>query len=406
MHETCVIIGGGHAGASLAPALRQEGWQGRILVVTDEAYLPYHRPPLSKALLAGEKQLEDIYIRPLPVFTRDGVEFRLHSRVARIAREHRQLELVDGHRIAYDKLVLTTGSRVRKLDLPGIGLEGICYLRSYQDVEQIRQRIVPGRKAVIVGGGYIGLETATVLQKAGMEVTVLETMHSILQRVTAPEVAGFFTRLHSEEGVRIVCDTDISVFEGDASVQRVVCADSSNYPADLVIIGVGIVPNVELAADAGLKVDNGIVVDVYTRTEDPHIFAAGDCTNHYSALYDRYIRLESVQNATDQARIAAASLCGRDKIYDALPWFWSDQYDVKLQIAGLSQGYDQVVIRGDTGKGRQFTAFYLQHNVVIAVDAINKPADFMLGKRLISDRIVVDRDLLADTEISLKSLLN
>ena len=405
MSETCIVIGASHAAAQLAPSLRQEGWEGRIVVVGEESQIPYHRPPLSKAFLAGEKTQEEIYIRPNDVYEKAEIEFVLDTRVESIDRTRKQISLNTGESMGYDKLALTVGSSVRRVNLPGVDLQGIHYLRTIADVERIKANVDSGKNAVIVGGGYIGLETAAVLKKLGMDVTVVEMMERVLQRVTAPEISEFYHRVHTEEGVKIICNTGVNAFEGDGHVADVVCSDGNTLPADLVIIGVGIVPNVELAEKAGLKVENGIVVDEFARTCDHDIVSAGDCTWHYNKLYERWIRLESVQNASDQARVAAQTLCGKEKAYDALPWFWSDQYDLKLQIAGLSQDYDEVITRGDKDTGRSFAAFYLKNSVIIAVDAINKPPEFMMGKRLIMNKVVADKDKLADATVPIKELL-
>jgi len=406
MSQTCVIIGASHAAAQLAPTLRQEGWEGRIIVIGDEAHIPYHRPPLSKTYLSGEKAMDEIYIRPAAVYEKDEVEFLLNTRVDSIDRQNKTLSLSNGESIAYDKLALTLGSRVRKVDLPGVELEGIYYLRDAADVEKIKTKTGKGKKAVIVGGGYIGLETAAVLRKLGMEVTVLEMMERVLQRVTAPEISEFYNRIHTEEGVNICCGVGVSAFEGNVKVEKVICSNGDTHDADLVVVGVGILPNVELAEAAELEVNNGIVVDEFARTSDHDIVAAGDCTFHYNSLYEKDIRLESVQNATDQARVAALTLCGKEKAYEALPWFWSDQYDLKLQIAGLSQGYDEVIIRGDRQNSRSFAAFYLKDGKVISVDAVNKAPEFMVGKRLISGKLLVDKAKLADENISMKELIS
>jgi len=406
MTQSCVVIGASHAAAAFVTGLRQDGWEGKIQVVGDEPYIPYHRPPLSKALLAGEKTLEEIYIRPDEVYKKAEVEFLLGVRAEEIDTANRKVVLGNGSSIAYDKLALTVGSRVRKVSLPGDDLGGIYYLRDYNDVQKIKPYIKSGGNAVIIGGGYIGLEAAAVLRKSGMQVTVLEMMTRVLERVTVPEISEFYTRIHNEEGVEIHCGVAASGFEGKDNVQRVICKDGSAYDAELVIIGIGILPNVELAQSAGLKVENGIVVDEYTRTSDPDIVAAGDCTWHYNAIYDRWMRLESVQNASDQARIAASTVAGKEKTYRALPWFWSDQYDLKLQIAGLSQGHDEIVIRGDRQGSRSFAAFYLLNGVIIAVDAINKPAEFMMGKRLITEKVIVDKVRLADDSVNMKELVN
>ena len=405
MSQTCIVIGASHAAAQLAPTLRQEGWEGRIIVIGDEAWIPYHRPPLSKTFLSGEKSMDEIYIKPQNVYESADIEFMLNTRVESIDRENKLVTLDNGESINWDKLALTTGSRVRKIDMPGVDLDGIYYLRDAADVDKIRSRTGKGKKAVIIGGGYIGLETAAVLRKLGMEVTVIEMMDRVLQRITTPEISAFYQRIHTEEGVKILCGVGLEAFEGDGEVEKVICNDGSEHEADLVVIGVGILPNVELAEACGIEVNNGIVVDEFARTSDPDIVAAGDCTFHPNAFYARDIRLESVQNASDQARTAALSLCGKDKAYDALPWFWSDQYDLKLQIAGLSQGYDEVIIRGDIEGSRSFAAFYLKEGVIISVDAINKPPEFMMGKRLITSKVSPDREKLADPGVPIKELM-
>lgn len=403
--QTCIIVGASHAAAQLAPSLRQEGWEGRILVIGDEPFLPYHRPPLSKEFLAGKKGIDEVLIRQPAIYDKTGIHFNLGVRVEAIDRDRKRLTLDNGETLPYDKLALTLGSRVRKIPLPGSDLPGVFYLRTIADVEQIKGFVGSGKKAVIVGGGYIGLETAAVLRQLGMQVTVLEMLPRVLQRVTAPELSAFYTRVHAEEGVAIKTERAVQALEGEKQVEAVLCEGGERFAADLVIIGAGIVPNVELAEAAGLAVDNGIVVDRYARSSDPEIVAAGDCTVHENALYGRTIRLESVQNAVDQAKVAAATLCGKEKPYEALPWFWSDQYDIKLQIAGLSQGYDETVIRGDIAGSRSFAVFYLREGVVIAVDAVNKPQEFMLGKRLITGKIPVDKKKLADVNIPMKELV-
>ncbi len=419
MTQTCIIVGAGHAAAQLAPSLRQEGWEGNILIISDEPYIPYHRPPLSKALLAGEKNLSEILIRPEAIYEKHNIHFRLSTRVESIQPTEKTITLHDGEQLAYDKLALCTGSRVRKMPI-GAGLAGVHYLRNIQDVEAIKADIHPHARAVIIGGGYIGLETAAVLKKLGLQVTVVEMMDRVLQRVASSEVSEFYTRVHAEEGVRIETGKVVGAIEADPQaqtaheltpreltprVQQVICTDNTRYDADLVIIGVGVVPNTELAETAGLAVDNGIVVDELARTEDPHIVAAGDCTNHPNKLLGYRLRLESVPNATDQAKTAAASICGKQKPYCSLPWFWSDQYDMKLQIAGFNQGYDKVVLRGDNQTGRGFVAWYLRAGKLLAADCVNRPKEFMLAKQLLSKNLPVTPEQLADESFELKSLL-
>lgn len=402
--QHCVIIGASHAAASMGATLRQEGWDGRITLVGEENRLPYHRPPLSKAYLCGDKDADALFIRPQAFYEAQGIELRLGVRAERIDRESRRVLLSDGGSLDYSHLGLLTGALPRRISLPGSELKGVHYLRDIRDVSAIRAEVTPGKSAVIVGGGYIGLETAASLRSAGMQVTVLEAMSRVLQRVTAPEVSAFFTRVHGEEGVTIVTDTTVSAFNGRDALTSVTCSDGREFAADLAIIGIGVIPDTALAEAAGLEVNDGIVVDEFARTSDAHILAAGDCTHHYNPVYDRWLRLESVQNANEQARIAAKTVAGNPVAYTALPWFWSDQYDIKLQIAGLSAGYDEVVLRGDARTGRSFSLFYLQSGRLIAADAINRPKDFMAAKRAVMAGCTPDPAALADESVDLKIL--
>jgi 3-phenylpropionate/trans-cinnamate dioxygenase ferredoxin reductase subunit len=401
--RTAVIVGASHAAAQLSASLRLEGWGDDILVVGDEPYLPYQHPPLSKTFLSGDKTVTDLYIRPAAFYEKNNIRFR-HARVTAIDREQQRLTLDDGTSLAYAKLALCLGARVRKAGLPGEELAGVHYLRTIADVQGIQPEVVAGRRAVIIGGGYIGLETAASLRKQGMAVVVVEMADRILQRVTAPELSEFYSRIHREEGVSLHTGISVTALAGAARVERVVCANGVEFPADLVIIGVGVVPNVELAQAAGLAVDNGITVDEFARTNDPHIVAAGDCANHFNPIYQRRLRLESVPNAGDQAKAAAASLCGLKKPYQSLPWFWSDQYDLKLQIAGLSQGYDQMIMRGNPGSSRSFAAFYLKNGQLIAADCINRPQEFLLAKKLITNNFAVNVHRLVDETIAVNAL--
>ncbi len=381
--QHCVIIGASHAAASMAATLRQEGWEGTITIVGEEQHLPYHRPPLSKAALIGDKDAASLAIRPADFYDTQGIALRLGVRAERIDRQAQRVVLSDGTSLAYTRLALMTGALPRRISLPGSELKGVHYLRDMRDVDAIRSRLKPGKSVVIVGGGYIGLETAASLRSAGLQVTVLEAMSRVLQRVTAPEVSAFFTRVHEEEGVTVVTGTTVSAFHGEGTLSGVTCSDGREFAADLALVGVGVVPDTSLAEAAGLEVNDGIVVDEFARTSDPHILAAGDCTRHYNPVYDRWLRLESVQNANEQARTAAKAVAGNPVAYHALPWFWSDQYDIKLQIAGLSAGYDEVVVRGNIAEGRSFSAFYLCGGRLVAADAINRPREFMAAKRAI-----------------------
>lgn len=387
MSKRVVIVGAGHGAAEMVAALRKEGWEDEIVIVGEESLPPYQRPPLSKAYLSGDIEVEKLHIRPAAFYEKQNVEIKLGVRVTRIDRDKQSVALDNGESLDYSYLCLATGTRARRLDmLTGADLNGICYLRTVADIDKIAALLPNVKKAVIVGGGYIGLETAASLRKKNIEVTVIEAVDRILQRVTAPVMSEFFARVHREEGVTVLEGTGLSEFLGeDGQVSGIKTSNGETIDADIVIVGVGIVVNDELATDCGLSVDNGVVVNDYCETDDEHILAIGDVTNHYNAHYDRRIRLESVPNANEQARIAAKAICGNKVAYNSLPWFWSDQYDIKLQIAGLSQGYDSIEVRGDSNS-RSFCVYYLKGDELIAVDAINSPKEFMQGKKLIMER--------------------
>lgn len=402
--QTCLIIGASHAGAQLANALRKEGWQGKIIMLGSEKRMPYHRPPLSKALLMGEKQAEEIDIFKAAIYEKGDIEVRLGVTVESIDPENKTIALAEGETLSYDKLALCTGARVRYLDIPGGNLPGVFYLRALEDAQAILTKVKEGAKAVIVGGGYIGLETAASLRKLGMEVTVLEMMGRVLERVTAPEMSEYYTKLHESHGVRIITDAQAQAFEGSGQVEKVVCNNGLTLDADLVIVGIGVVPNIELAQQAGLTVGNGIIVNEKAETSAADIYAAGDCTFHPNNLLGFDLRLESVPNAMEQAKVAAANICGNEKTYHALPWFWSDQYDVKLQIAGFNKGYDKVVIRGNPDDN-QFVGWYLKDGKLLAADCVNAGKDFMLAKKLIAANATIPEDKLADTSVDLNVFL-
>ncbi len=402
--QTCLIIGASHGGASLANNVRREGWEGRILVIGNEDSMPYHRPPLSKALLMKEKTPEELEIFKPTVYEKSKIEFMLGVNVEKIDRSAKTVELDNGETISYHKLGLCTGARVRKLDIPGANLKGVHYLRTLADAQAIQADVKEGGKAVIVGGGYIGLETAASLRKLGMEVTVLEMMDRVLERVTAPELSEYYTELHKRHGVEIITSAQARALLGEDRVEKVQCNHGLILDADLVIIGIGVVPNTELAQAADLAVENGIVVDEFAATEDPDIVAAGDCTYHPNDVLGFKLRLESVPNAMDQSRAAAASINGTQKAYHALPWFWSDQYNIKLQIAGFNRGYERVVLRGEPSSDN-FVAWYMKGNTVLAADCINSPKEFMQAKKLIAQKIEVSDEQLADPEIQVASLI-
>ena len=407
--STAIIIGAGHAGGELAVALRNEGWEGRILLLGEEAHLPYHRPPLSKAYLAGSVEKSSLSIRPQAAYERANVEFFGGVRVSRIDRAGKRVELADGKQLAYDRLAIATGGRPRPLAVPNAAAAERCanfhYLRTLDDVELIRAQMATGKRLAIVGGGYIGLEVAAAAVAQGLQVTVLEALPRVLQRVTAAELSAYYERKHREAGVDIRTGVQVADLQISGEwVSAVCCADGSVLETDLVVVGIGLLANTELAAEAGLQVDNGILVDEYARTSDPDIYAAGDCTNHPNALLGRRLRLESVPNALEQSRVAAANMAGKRKSYASVPWFWSDQYELKLKMVGLSEGFERLVLRGDP-QSDSFSAFYLKDGKVLAADTVNRPQDFIAAKRLVAEGIAVTAEQLADDTKPLKELL-
>ena len=396
-----VIIGAGHAAGQAAASLRQEKYEGSITIIGDEPHIPYQRPPLSKQYLSGEQAIERVYLRPEKFYADKDVTLKLGVNATEIDREAKQVVLDNGETVDYDKLIIATGSRPRMLNIEGSNLKGIHYLRTIADVDAIRNEMAAGKNLVIVGGGYIGLEVASVGIEKGLNVHVLEMESRILQRVTTPQMSEYYHNLHSGRGVNIHTDTMVSGFAGSDQVEQVLCGDES-FDADLVIVGIGIIPNIELAEAAGLECDNGIVVDDHCRTSAPEIYAAGDCTNHPNPLLNRRLRLESVPNAMEQARVCVSNMLGGDKVYSAMPWFWSDQYELKLQMVGFSADGDEHVLRGNMEEN-QFAVFYLNNGKVVAADAVNSPKEFMVCKQLVGK--TVDPAALANPETELKDLL-
>ena len=404
MTDQVVIVGAGHGAGQVVATLRQQQYAGRIVLIGEESWLPYQRPPLSKKFLAGDMPAERLFVKPPSFYEDPAIDLRLGTRVEAIDRKARSVRTADGETIRYTDLVLATGSRVRRLELPGSDLAGIHYLRGIDDVNAIRDDLEPAERIVIVGAGYIGLEVAAVAAELGKTVTVVEMADRVMSRVVSPGLSSFYADVHRAAGVELRLGTGVTGFAGAGGrVSGVIVPGGETLPADLVVVGVGIVPNVELAADAGLEIDDGIVVDEHCRTTDPHVFAIGDCTAHPSRVYGRRIRLESVPNALEQARVAVLNIQGGNDVYDQVPWFWSDQYDLKLQIVGLSTGYDRTVLRGDPAT-RSFSCAYLRGDRLIAVDAVNNPKDFMQAKALIAKGAMPDPDRLGDAAIPLKEL--
>ncbi len=400
--SSIAIIGAGQAGAQAAQSLRHAGFDGRLELIGDEPFAPYQRPPLSKAYLAGDLEADRLTILPERFYAESEIECRFGSPVEEfLVREHR-IALADGTVIDFDKALITTGSRSRPLPLPGADLDGVYALRNIHDVDRLRPRLEAGQRAIIIGGGYIGMEVAAVVRKAGLEVCVIEAAERIMARATCAAVSEYFEALHADNGVRIETGAGVTgIAAGDGEL--VVATSSGPRAGEWVLIGIGGQPNVELAADAGLAIDNGIAVDEFCRTSAPDVFAAGDCTSFPSARYGRRIRLESVQNAIDQAKAAALAMLDRGEAYDPVPWFWSDQYDTKFQIAGLNQDADQFIVRGDPASG-SFAVGYLQAGRLIALDAINRPRDYMQARRMVPTAEPVDVAKLADAEVPLAKI--
>lgn len=401
MSERIVIIGAGQAGVQAVATLRGEGFDGAIAMIGDEAYPPYQRPPLSKAYLAGTLERERLFLKPDAFYAEARCELILGVRAVAIDRAARRVSLSDGRALDYDKLLLATGSRVRRIAIPGAELAGVHYLRDIADVDLLRQNFTKGARLAVVGGGYIGLEVAAVAIKHGLEVDMFEALDRVMARAVSPLVSAFYERVHRDAGVRIHLNMGVAAFEGTDKLTGV-RAGGRMHPADLALVGIGVVPNVELATEIGLSCDDGIVVNSFAETADQAIFAAGDCTRHVGRE-GHPIRLESVQNAIDQAKHAALAMLGKHTPYSEVPWFWSDQYDLKLQIAGLAWPTDTIVLRGDPGL-RKFATFHLREGRVAAVEAINAAPEYLVGRKLIAGRVQIPPDRLADLSVPMKSL--
>ncbi|HYD74034.1 MAG TPA: FAD-dependent oxidoreductase [Candidatus Binatia bacterium] len=399
-----IIIGAGQGGGETAQRLRQGGFGGDITLIGEEPYAPYQRPPLSKAYLKGELSMDRLLLRPASVYAEEHINFVSPLKVVWIDRASKRVRMEGGRELPYDALVIATGARPRRLPLVGADLEGVHLFRTAADVDAIRQRFTPDAKLVVIGAGYIGLEVAAVARQCGLHVTVVETAVRPLARVTSPEVAGFFLDEHTRRGVRFVLGGQPAIIKGDDRVTAVCLADGMEIKADLVIAGIGVTPETHLAQQCGLAVEDGVVTDRQCRTSDPAIFAIGDCARRPMAHYgEKLCRLESVHNAVEGAKVVAATILGQTHTEEA-PWFWSDQYDLKLQIAGLFQGYDGVVFRGVTSD-RAFAAFYYKGDKLIAVDAVNRPGEYLGAKMLIQTGRTVAPNVLEDASRPMKEIV-
>jgi len=401
--ESVLVVGGGQAAAQLVVSLRLGGHEGRITLVSDEDEPPYQRPPLSKQYLAGELGRERLLLRKTAYYESRDVELRLGRRVLSIDRPDRCAVLDGGERLDYDRLVLATGSKLRRLDVPGADLPGIHYLRSLADADRLRKELGAGRRVVVVGGGYIGLEVAATAAKAGAEVAVLEAQERVMGRVLSAPLADWLTDLHRQSGVRVRVGEQVRGFAGQERVEAVETGNGP-LPADAVIVGIGVLPATDLARECGLGEDDGILTDEYCRTGDESVLAAGDCARSINTSLGSAVRLESVQNAVDHGQVAASVILGDPKPYSGVPWFWSDQFHAKLQIAGLARPADETVLRGDPSSGA-FAAFRLRDGRLTAVEAVSSPRDFMMGKRMIAAGAAPDPTRLRDESVALKDML-
>ena len=417
LNSRIAIVGAGQAAAQAVETLRKRGHTGAITLIGEEVLLPYQRPPLSKKFLAGTLERDRLLIRHAAHYADHAVEMRLGFAAVRIDRERRRVEIADGSAVEYDRLLLATGSHPRRLALPGAELAGVHYLRSVADVDRLRGELAPGRRAVIVGGGYIGLEVAATCREAGLEVTVLEAADRVMNRVAAPVVSQFYQDEHARHGVLVMCGVGVAALVatdpmadataahqaavGSQRVAAVRLADGREIPADFVLVAVGVVATDTLAREAGLECEHGILVDEYCRTSDPHIFAAGDCARHPSIHYGLRVRLESVDNAFEQGTSAALNMLGIATVHDKVPWFWSDQFDLKLVIVGLAPGHDETIVRGDPA-ARAFSVCYLRAGELLAVETVNHTKDQMAARKMIPARARPDRVKLADDATPLK----
>ncbi len=402
---TCAIIGASHAGVNLAFSLRREGWEGEILLFDSDPEFPYHRPPLSKTYLTTLEGIEYDVLFPKENYSSDNITLKLGTTITEINREEKTISFADGNSEHYDKLVLATGARPLIPVIEGLnGATNVFTMRTAKDTQEIRKALnqCNEKRVVIIGGGYIGLETAASLRKIGAEVIVLEREERILSRVTSFEMSMFFNELHKQHNVALLTNKNVIAIESSNGMNKVICDDDTSYQAAIIILGVGVKVNTELAAQAGLEISNGIKVNSAAKTNDNDIYAIGDCTYHFNQHYQRFIRLESVQNAVDQAKVAAAAICGKEANYDAIPWFWSDQYDVKLQMVGLSQGYTEVVKRVEINKDRSESVWYFRGDELLAVDAVNNGKAYVLGTRFIRSKQRINKQKLADTTIPIK----
>ena len=402
--ENLVIIGAGQSAIQCITSLKKEGYTGSITMIGEEEHLPYQRPPLSKGFLEDSINKERLYFKKLDFFTENKIQLKLGTTANKVDLENNLVFLSDETNLGFDKLVFATGSRVRKLDFPGNDLSSIHYLRGLDDAESIKNDLERSKEVVIIGAGYIGLEVAAIAAKKNVTVSVIEMAERVMNRTVDPQISDYYLKLHQNNGVKFIFNNSLKEIKGSKKVESVLCSDGSEIKADMVIIGAGIIPNVELAEYAGVICDNGILVDEFGQTNHKNIYACGDCTSHPNKLLNRQLRLESVHNAMEQSKTVAFSAIAKPLEYNQVPWFWSDQYDHKLQIVGLSGEHDNVVMRGNT-KDQKFMLFYTKDNQLIAVDAVNNTKEFLICRKLVANKVKIKSEMISDIDTNLNDLI-
>ena len=402
--ENLLIIGAGQSAIQCISTLKKEGYSGSITLVGEEEHLPYQRPPLSKGFLEDSVNKERLYFKKLEFFTENKVQLYLGLSAEKLEIDNQKVYLSDNSELEFDKLVFATGSRVRYLDFPGSELKSIFYLRDLDDAEAIKKDLETSENLVIIGAGYIGLEAAAIAAKKNKIVTIIEMADRVMNRTVDPQISEYYLNLHKSYGVKFHFNTSLETINEVSDSLEVVCSDGTEVKADSVLIGAGVVPNIELAEEAGINCDNGIIVNEFGQTNFKNIYACGDCTNHPNKILNKNLRLESVHNAMEQAKTVASSLMNNPMEYNQVPWFWSDQYDHKLQIVGLSGDHDMVTMRGNTNDAK-FMLFYTKDEELIAVDAINNPKEFLISRKLVANKVKIKPNEISDLNINLNDLI-
>ena len=402
--ENLLIIGAGQSAIQCISTLKKEGYSGSITLVGEEEHLPYQRPPLSKGFLEDSIGKERLYFKKLEFFTENKVQLYLGLSAEKLEIDNQKVYLSDNSELEFDKLVFATGSRVRYLDFPGSELKSIFYLRDLDDAEAIKKDLETSENLVIIGAGYIGLEAAAIAAKKNKIVTIIEMADRVMNRTVDPQISEYYLNLHKSYGVKFHFNTSLETINKVSDSLEVVCSDGTEVKADSVLIGAGVVPNIELAEEAGINCDNGIIVDEFGQTNFKNIYACGDCTNHPNKILNKNLRLESVHNAMEQAKTIASSVMNNPMEYNQVPWFWSDQYDHKLQIVGLSGDHDLVTMRGNTNDAK-FMLFYTKDEELIAVDAINNPKEFLISRKLVANKVKIKPEVICDPNTNLNDLI-